>query len=96
MCAPPTLLVILPRHRLRWEEALAQRSQGSAWQSSDRYAPTRNPRLAIPIWGKHLNAIMTGLHLSRIGLGMQLTSADSIPGVNWIHRHHQHKALQTL
>jgi hypothetical protein len=63
---------------------------GSAVQSfgkakvQDRYAPTRNPRLAIPIWGKHLNAILNGFAFGAgLGLGMQLTSADSIPGVEF-------------
>jgi hypothetical protein len=50
----------------------------------DRFAPTRNPRLAIPIWGSHLNAILNGFAFGAgLGLGMQLTSADSIPGVEF-------------
>jgi hypothetical protein len=50
----------------------------------DRFAPTRFRGWRFPIWGKHLNAIMNGFAFGAgLGLGMQLTSADSIPGVEF-------------
>jgi len=53
-------------------------------KTQERFAPTRNPRIAFPIWGKHLNWILNGFAQGAgLGLGLQLTSADSIPGVEF-------------
>jgi hypothetical protein len=53
-------------------------------RSQDRFVLKRNPRIAIPVWGSHLNAILNGFAFGAgFGAGLQLTTAESIPNVEF-------------
>lgn len=52
------------------------------FKDRSRNAPFRESRTAIGIYGKHVNGLLGGFEQGAgIGLGIELTTADSLPGV---------------
>ncbi len=57
---------------------------GDRFKSRDRYVPRREDRTAINLGNKHINAIFGGLEQgASFGFGVELTTADTIPGVEF-------------